>query len=193
MSNPILLINMQAQAYSNSMVNIYKTVNGKNISINTSTGSTTENDVQCNVNVTMPRPVGDPSVPIQGTEGDDIILGTFNPDIIFGKGGDDAIQGREATDTLYGNAGNDNLQGGTSPDILFGGDGNDFIAGGFEDDFLCGGNGDYKLYAQSGDDILVGGSGKDYFDCGDGVDLVWDFHPSEGDTMTVDCEDVRSN
>ena len=70
MSNPILLINNQAQAYSNSMVNIYKTANGKNISINTSTGSTTENDVQCNVNVTMPRPVGDPSVPIQGTKGD---------------------------------------------------------------------------------------------------------------------------
>ena len=40
------------------------------------------------------------------------------------------------------------------------------------------------------DDVLTGGPGADKFNCRGGVDLVTDFTPAEGDTITADCEQV---
>ncbi|MCC2648709.1 MAG: hypothetical protein K0R16_1512 [Nitrososphaeraceae archaeon] len=37
----------------------------------------------------------------------------------------------------------------------------------------------------------MGGDGADYFDCGDGLDVIVDFNPAQGDTHTNNCEDIR--
>jgi len=62
-----------------------------------------------------------------GTNNDDIIIGSFLSERIFGQGGDDAIQGNEGADIVYGGNGSDSIQGGSAFDKLFGQDGDDYI------------------------------------------------------------------
>ena len=42
-------------------------------------------------------------------------------------------------------------------------------------------------------DVLQGGLGADYFDCGDGVDIVIDSNVSEGDDSAGNCEELLNN
>lgn len=74
--------------------------------------------------------------------------------IVNGTPGDDSIVGSQGDDILAGNAGNDTLRGGRGKDILNGGDGNDVVRGGSGDDFLTGG---------AGVDTLTGGRDQDTF------------------------------
>jgi Ca2+-binding RTX toxin-like protein len=64
-------------------------------------------------------------LPIAGTEGDDVLVGTGFGDIIDGLAGDDTLEGRGRGDTLYGGLGNDTLDGGAGDDYLVGGEGSD--------------------------------------------------------------------
>jgi Ca2+-binding RTX toxin-like protein len=82
---------------------------------------------------------------IEGTSGDDVIVGSNGSDEIRGLGGDDLICGRSGFDTIDGGAGNDNLGGGDKSDTLRGGSGNDRLRGGRMFDFLEGGPGDDKI------------------------------------------------
>jgi hypothetical protein len=36
--------------------------------------------------------------------------------------------------------------------------------------------------------MFLRGTRADYFDCGDGIDIVLDFNPAEGDIIKDDCE-----
>ncbi|MGA8564358.1 MAG: hypothetical protein WB587_06355, partial [Nitrososphaeraceae archaeon] len=49
------------------------------------------------------------------------------------------------------------------------------------------------LYGGDGDDVLQGGPGADYFDCGDGIDIVIDSNVSEGDDSAGNCEELLNN
>ncbi len=71
---------------------------------------------------------------------------------IEGTDGNDNLLGREGDDVLSGGAGNDNLVGSPGDDVLDGGAGRDRLVGSAGDDELDGG---------SGDDILIGGGGSD--------------------------------
>ena len=88
----------------------------------------------------------------QGSQGNDTILGTANPDVI--DGGD----------------GNDSISGASGNDLLIGGEGADTLAGGYDHDTLSGGNGADALYGEDGDDVLTGGAGNDTLDGGTGKD-----------------------
>ena len=101
--------------------------------------------------------------PAVGTGDDDVnnIVGTRDPDTIYGYGGNDIIKGGNGDDTLYGGAGNDNIRGNGGSDTLFGGAGNN---------------------------ILRGNSGKDFFVLntdGSGTDTVKDFKTSHDDKIRV--------
>ncbi|MEM4284839.1 MAG: calcium-binding protein [Candidatus Nitrosocaldus sp.] len=142
---------------------------------------------------------------VDGTSGNDFIVGSNVRDIINGRGGDDfivgldgnddlsgdAIEGTNASDTIKGgddiicgNAGDDSLVG----DIIFGYDGNDTITGG--NDTLEGGDGNDWLIGDSifggnGDDTITGGN--DTLEGGDGNDgLIGDdiFGGNGDDTIT---------
>ena len=106
--------------------------------------------------------------------GDDIVMGGLNDDIIFGNGGEDL---------LNGNFGNDKIDGGGRNDILIGAD---------DDDILSGEDGDDTLFGEIGNDILKGGPGADEFICGPLIDTVLDYTPSQGDTLSNDCEIVNT-
>jgi Ca2+-binding RTX toxin-like protein len=106
--------------------------------------------------------------------GDDIVMGGLNDDMIFGNGGEDL---------LNGNFGNDKIDGGGLNDILIGAD---------DDDILSGEDGDDTLFGEIGNDILKGGPGADEFICGPLIDTVLDYTPSQGDTLSNDCEIVNT-
>jgi Ca2+-binding RTX toxin-like protein len=134
---------------------------------------------------------------INGTSGNDSLVGTNQADSIFGGAGND---------TLIGNGGNDTLVGGTGADTLFGGSGSDTadysasnaavlvslltnlgsggdaqgdvlgsienLAGSAFNDTLIGNNGANSLTGGSGDDSLSGGGGNDSLFGGDGNDTL---------------------
>jgi Ca2+-binding RTX toxin-like protein len=128
-------------------------------------------------------PLFEPSVVIEGSDGNDVltgtaagerILGLAGGDTLNGLGGDDALHGGTGNDTLNGGAGNDALDGGEDNDTLNGGAGNDAIGGGISDDMLSGGAGEDWL---SGDAPGYPGwpefsNGKDRLDGGDGNDVL---------------------
>jgi Ca2+-binding RTX toxin-like protein len=123
---------------------------------------------------------------IEGTDGDDVIVGGDGDDNIDGAGGDDWICGGPGDDSLEGGHGNDVVIGGTGDDGPSGGPGNDTVDGGPGDDDPEGG---------PGHDVLIGGPGDDWMKsndddeadkvyAGDGFDICFF---SAGDEL-VDCE-----
>jgi Ca2+-binding RTX toxin-like protein len=128
---------------------------------------------------------------ICGTQNDDYIIGSQGDDIIFGLASNDVITALGGDDLVFGGRGDDVVYGGPGNNQLFGSDGNDNLVGGTEDDLIVGGPGSDRLYGNSGDDILQGQQGADYFDCGDGLDTVIDYNPSQGDVITSNCDNVN--
>ncbi|BAY93855.1 MULTISPECIES: choice-of-anchor I family protein [unclassified Tolypothrix] len=118
---------------------------------------------------------------INGTSGNNILIGTEKVDIIRGLGGNDIITGNKNNDFLYGGSGNDALEGGDGNDNLYGDEGNDGLLGGKGDDTLSGGSGNDaleggdgndRLYGDAGNDILLGGDGDDWLAGGEGRDFL---------------------
>lgn len=101
---------------------------------------------------------------IEGTEGNDTLIGTNLNDWIAGRGGDDVIEGGEGDNIIYGNAGQDSL---------YGGDGDDVIHGGRDQDLIDGGDGDDVIHGDMGDDLIEGGDGDDFIDGGDEDDRLF--------------------
>lgn len=82
---------------------------------------------------------------LDGTEGNDAIIGGDLNQIV------DASSG---TDFVDGGAGDDELDGGPDSDVMYGGSGNDEVYGGEGDDLIVGGSGE-------GNDMYRGGPGVD--------------------------------
>jgi CHRD domain/RTX calcium-binding nonapeptide repeat (4 copies) len=78
---------------------------------------------------------------IVGSEGNDRIRGFTGNDKICGAGGDDRIGGGPGTDEVDGGAGNDQLDSGSGTDTVRGGDGDDVINCGTDTDTADGGPG----------------------------------------------------
>jgi Ca2+-binding RTX toxin-like protein len=127
---------------------------------------------------------------IVGTNHEDFIQGSTLDDQIFSKDVADIIFADLGIDRVYGGSGGDTIQGGPGNDQLFGEDGDDQIFGGFDDDLIVGGKGNNHLFGDIGNDVLKGGenTGANYFDCGDGFDVIIDFNPGRGDITAGNCE-----
>lgn len=128
---------------------------------------------------------------IQGTDGDDNLLGGACAEDIDGGDGDDNIDAGGGNDVVQGGRGHDHIVAADGNDTVFGGDGNDVIFGGRGDDHLWGGAGDDRIFGQEGDDIiqgeaghdlLDGGTGDDYLDGGAGNDSL---HGGAGDDLLI--------
>ncbi|MFC0406608.1 SdrD B-like domain-containing protein [Roseomonas elaeocarpi] len=150
---------------------------------------------------------------LDGGAGNDNVQGQDGNDTLLGGDGDDIGEGGNGNDVLMAGAGNDNMQGENGDDSLFGGGGNDILTGNAGNDLVAGGAGNDTLQGADGNDIVIGGSdngrmtlgsdghitgvvtgdmlegngGADAFvwQPGDGVDLLLDFNPAEGDTLTI--------
>jgi Ca2+-binding RTX toxin-like protein len=150
----------------------------------------------------------DPSVEIEGDEGNDTISGgarTANQlfgDSDFGEGpgdGADVINGGNSQDELFGDGGNDTLNAGAGRDELSGGSGNDTLNGGDGNDEFDGGTG------PDGADVINGGRDSDEYNASDrfgALHITLDGAPDdgegcpgpacEGDNVQPDVEEVDS-
>jgi Ca2+-binding RTX toxin-like protein len=118
---------------------------------------------------------------LRGTPFNDMLVGDFESDRIYGFDGDDRI---------YAGGGDDWAYGGNGHDRLWGEDGNDRLEGNAGDDDLDGG---------AGADILIGGTGDDWYwvdtsadvvteNAGEGRDMVWSAFSYE---LGANVEDLR--
>lgn len=124
----------------------------------------------------------DETVPVvNGTPGDDSIVGDggfdhidglAGNDTLVGKAGDDSLIGGLGDDKLVGNADNDTLLGGEGADELNGGSGNDYLDGDIGNDTVNGSSGDDTLLGGADDDKVIGGAGEDLIDGGTGNDTL---------------------
>lgn len=141
-------------------------------------------------------------LPIEGTPGKDVLIGTGGDDAIYGYDSNDVILAGAGDDLAFGGPDNDGILGGTGNDLLFGEAGNDWLEGGDGDDHLFGGSGDDLLYGGPGVDLLTGGEGSDTFMVGTqteddlmnhptygtvapGLTVITDFQANEGDLLNV--------
>jgi Ca2+-binding RTX toxin-like protein len=144
-------------------------------------------------NVNGPTMVGtaDPDLCV-GTDNSETILLFANDDRAYAEGGDDIVMGGLNDDIIFGNGGEDLLNGNFGNDKIDGGGRNDILIGADDDDILSGEDGDDTLFGEIGNDILKGGPGADKFICGPLIDTVLDYTPSQGDTLSNDCEIVNN-
>jgi len=98
---------------------------------------------------------------INGTGGNNGLVGTAQDDFMQGFAGNDTISGGDGNDILLGQFGSDSLNGGDGNDTLNGGDGNDTLIGGDGDDLHRTGSGDNLVQAGSGDDYVFASEGND--------------------------------
>lgn len=118
---------------------------------------------------------------LNGTSGDDVMVGTIAADTINGRngsdvacggGGADTIGGDYGNDVIFGEDGDDALDGNQDDDQVYGGEGDDRITGGYGIDLLYGENGIDTMEGNQNDDRILGGAGNDSIDGGYGVDVL---------------------
>ncbi|MGC1198912.1 MAG: choice-of-anchor I family protein, partial [Geitlerinemataceae cyanobacterium] len=112
-----------------------------------------------------------------GTDGDDLLVGTKEEDVIDGKGGDDAIWTSRKNDYIDGGDGDDRISGQGGDDTILGGNGDDKLYGEAGNDVINGGDGDDFILAWKGNDTVSGGAGHDIFvfSPSHGTDIIADF------------------
>jgi len=129
----------------------------------------------------------------ESSEGNDILVGSQDPDQIAGEGGNDLVLGLAGNDSLYGDAaaedwvplppdevppgGDDLILGGAGTDSIWGGMGSDTILGGGGDDQIFGGVDVRKMGLSATNthdaaDLLLGGAGNDTIAAGGGDDTL---------------------
>ena len=120
---------------------------------------------------------------INGSDGDDVILGLGGADKLNGHAGNDLICGGGGRDSIDGGTGDDRLYGESGPDAIYGGEGMDTYFGGPDDDYF---------FPGLGDDDLKGGAGSDgvFYDrfeptAGVSVDLKLGVAIHDGGTDTL--------
>lgn len=107
-----------------------------------------------------------------GLGGADVIIGGPGRDIIRGDNGPDDIRSGRGNDLVWGGAGNDNIRAGFGIDVVFGGPNADTIAGGPGNDVVRGGNGNDTVSGSNGSDLVEGGNGADVLAGGAGNDFI---------------------
>ena len=135
---------------------------------------------------------------LDGTVGDDEIVGTNTTDRINGYDGSDTLIGLGGSDSLLGGAGDDELHGDADTvsvplvehgnDMLYGGTGNDLLYGYGGNDSLFGGDGNDELHGGIGDDVLSGGVGNDILSGDTGSD-TYQFNRGDGQDIILDNGD----
>lgn len=155
-----------------------------------------------------------PAHQIAGTDGNDMLYGTRDPDRTRGFNGNDRIYGGRAYDCISGGAGHDFVFGGANNDRIFGGSakdkligrvGNDLIRAGKGNDVICdhgdrphgcfyarSNQHDYRpnasdrdrIFGGPGNDRILVGPDRDRVDAGPGDDRI---DSMDGDLDWIDC------
>lgn len=147
---------------------------------------------------------------IDGTEGDDTLVGTNTTDRITGRGGNDTLVGGQGADTMTGGSGNDFYEVDNLADVTVEAvaEGYDTVrttvsftladnleqlqaASGAASINLTGNTLGNSLFGNDGNNILTGGAGNDYLK-GNGGNDVYVFNRGDGED-TIDNIDLLSD
>ncbi len=118
---------------------------------------------------------------INGTPGDDLLIGTPNNDRINGFDGDDNIIALAGDDFIEAGFGDDTILGQEGDDRIFPSFGNDTVLAGPGDDFIQdtgqaqgGTQNQDQIFAGDGNDVVFAGGGNDFVSGGPGDDFLRD-------------------
>lgn len=115
----------------------------------------------------LPATIVSNAATVNGTAGNDVIVGGPASQQINGLGGDDVICGGDGNDVVSGGDGNDWLDGQGGMDMVIGGAGNDIEHGGALMDKIGGAGNDPgldQLFGDGSSDQCFGATGVDVFD-----------------------------
>jgi Ca2+-binding RTX toxin-like protein len=111
-----------------------------------------------------------------GMDGDDRLEGGYGVDHVHGGDGDDIITNAGtdigASDFLHGDAGNDVIHGGSGLTLMFGNSGSDFMVAGPDGKTVMGGTENDYILGGDGMDFLLGESGDDWLEGGGRFDTL---------------------
>ena len=110
---------------------------------------------------------------VDGSAGNDRLIGYIGADTLHGGDGDDWVAGSKGHDTLFGGDGDDTIIGGSGSDEIQAGPGHDTIHGNDGNDTLDGGAQGDRMFGGHGNDIMRGRYGNDLLNGGAGTDLAW--------------------
>ncbi|MES2677735.1 MAG: calcium-binding protein [Pseudomonadota bacterium] len=96
-----------------------------------------------------------------GSEGNDMIIGSDYFDIVNSGGGDDNINTAGNNDIIDAGIGNDKIDAGNGNDYVVAGEGDDEVNTGNGNDYVVAGEGDDKINTGNGYDIIKAGKGDD--------------------------------
>lgn len=113
---------------------------------------------------------------IEGTEGDDDLLGTTGPDVIAALEGNDTIVGRGGRDVICDGAGHDSIDAGSGNDVLLQGEGYDVVEGGNGSDLVSYIEHEFRVVVNLGDKRgeVYGDSPDELYEIESAVGTVWD-------------------
>jgi Ca2+-binding RTX toxin-like protein len=103
---------------------------------------------------------------------DDVVLGLFGDEFVFGGGGEDLVYAWSGSDTVFAGLGEDEIRGGRGDDFLAAGSGDDLVWGGLGDDLIAGNAGNDRLSGGQGDDVIIDSSGGSRVFGDQGDDLI---------------------
>ena len=124
----------------------------------------------------------DPAPDILGSEGDDTLDGTTEPEEIYGGAGDDGIAAWSGDDTVEAGEGDDFVLAEDGDDLVFGGAGDDLVDGGSGNDTIWLGEGDDETAddgVSPGPEFDTGPEGDDFISGGAGNDVLLDWIGSD--------------
>ncbi|SDN53347.1 peroxidase family protein [Pseudomonas jinjuensis] len=148
---------------------------------------------------------------LNGTAGNDTLIGNVGSDLLNGLGGDDVLMGKAGADTMAGGVGNDTYEvtdagdsvvelGGEGVDtvwttlssytlgnnveqLVYSGTGNFTGTGNTLNNYLRGGAGNDVLMGKAGADTMVGGAGNDTYEVTEAGDSVVELGGEGTDTV----------
>ena len=109
---------------------------------------------------------------INGTSGNDNLVGTSFDDIISAYEGHNVVWAGNGNNKVTAGGGNDTITAGTGHDTIFAGSGNNIIDAGGGNNWITAGSGNDRIVAGAGHDVILAGDGKNVIDAGSGNNTV---------------------